>query len=218
MRHFILQLSFIVLLQAIISPAVGGQNLSVQTDTAHTDAPSWEFSTAWYFYYLPQEDFYLLPIFYADYDRLHLEARYNYEDFRSLSFFAGRNFGIGKELQLEVIPMLGGVIGNTFGVIPALEVDLAYWDLELYSEAEYIFDLQDSRGNFFYNWAELSYYPLDWLQLGITSQQTREKSNDWLVENGLVGGFSYSDYSALIYFFNPGGDDLFCIISCEINF
>lgn len=218
MKSLLLKIAILLLLQARILSPLECQAISVPEDTASTDAPSWDLSTSFYFYYLPDKDFFGMPIFYADHDRLHLEARYNYEDFRSLSFFAGRTFGIGEGVHLDVIPMLGGVVGNTSGIIPALEMDLVYRNLELYTEAEYVFDLQDSQWNFFYNWAEVSYYPLDWLQLGITSQQTREKETDWLVEYGLLGGFTYTDYSAVVYFFNPGGEDPFYILSCVINF
>jgi hypothetical protein len=195
------------------------ENLEINQISSIDHSPIlWEFSSEIYFYYLPDEDFYAMPLISAHYGRLHLEARYNYEDFRSLSFFAGHTFGIGEELQLEIIPMLGGVFGNTLGFIPALEMDMAYWNLELYSEAEYVFDLQDDQGNYFYNWAELNYYPLEWLQMGITSQQTREKADDWFVEHGLLLGFNYGDYSLVSYLFNPGEDDLFYILSCEVNF
>jgi hypothetical protein len=218
MRSLLFKIVFIQVLVAGTCSSLASQIPVIPANTSSSSIPAWDLSTELYFYYLPDEDSYLLPILCADRDRLHLEARYNYEDFRSLSFFAGRTFGVGEELQLEVIPMLGGVFGKTLGVIPALEMDLAYRKLELYSEAEYAFDLRDSQGNFFYNWAELSYSPWEWLQLGITSQQTKEKADDWLIEHGLLLGFSYGDYSVVSYLFNPGGDDLFYIFSLGVDF
>ena len=218
MRSLLFKMVIIQVLVAGTVSLLESQIPVIPADTSSSSTPTWILSTEFYFYYLPDEDFFVVPIFYADHDWLHLEARYNYEDFRSLSFFAGRTLGVGEELQLEVIPMLGGVFGNTLGVIPALEMDLAYRNLELYCEAEYVFDLRDSQANFFYNWAELSYYPLEWLQLGITSQQTKDKADDWLIEHGLLLGFSYGDYSLVSYLFNPGGDDVFYIFSLGVDF
>ena len=210
---------FLTLIIYIASISQAIENFKInQTDSDSQVSAFWKFSTEVYFYYLPEEDFYTMPIISSDHGQLHLEARYNYEDSRSLSFFAGRTFSIGEKLQLEVIPMMGGVVGNTLGIIPALEFDLAYWNLEFYSEAEYVYDLQDEQGNYFYNWADLSYYPLAWLQLGISSQQTREKANDWFVEHGLLLGLNYRDYSLVSHLFNPGEDKQFYILSGEISF
>jgi hypothetical protein len=210
---------FLTLIIYIASISQAIENFKInQTDSDSQVSAFWKFSTEVYFYYLPEEDFYTMPIISSDHGQLHLEARYNYEDSRSLSFFAGRTFSIGEKLQLEVIPMMGGVVGNTLGIIPALEFDLAYWNLEFYSEAEYVYDLQDDQNNYFYNWTELNCYPLDWLQLGVTSQQTREVEADWSIENGILTGVNHSDYSGVFYLFNPGRSDPFYIFSLDINF
>ena len=218
MRSMLSIVMMIPFLLAGINPSLRSQTPAESANTSDSSISAWNFSTSLYFYYLPDDDPFLLPIAYVDRDRLHLEARYNYEDFRTLSLFAGWSFGFGEVIQLEAIPMLGGVIGNTMGLAPALELNLTWRSLELYTEAEYVFDLEDSRANFFYNWAEVNYYPLDWLQLGITSQQTGEAGADWLVESGFLAGVGYRNYSGVFYLFNPGRDDLFYIFSLGVDF
>ena len=71
----------------------------------------------------------------------------------------GWNVGVGEKLRLDATLMAGGVFGNTNGVAPGYELTVSWGPLELYSEGEYVFDLEDSEGDFFYNWAQLGYSP-----------------------------------------------------------
>jgi hypothetical protein len=84
---------------------------------------------------LPNDLSYGSPTFAADHDWLHLEGRYNYENQKTGSLWAGYNFSAGHNLVLEAMPMFGVVFGNTTGVAPGYEVSLAYKKIELSSEA-----------------------------------------------------------------------------------
>src|SRR6185503_2129469 len=56
----------------------------------------WSFSASVYTYLLPDEGNYAQPTFTVDHDNgLHLEARYNYEDLKTGSLWAGYRFGGG---------------------------------------------------------------------------------------------------------------------------
>lgn len=187
-------------------------------DSTYSLGPRCEFSGELYFYYLPEDDFYVTPIIATNRGRLHLEARYNYEDFRSFSFFTGRIFTAGEKEQLEVIPLLGGIVGNTSGVVPGVEVDFLWNNFELYSEAEYVFKLREKDSNYFYNWAEMRYYVGNWWLVGVTSQQTAEVTGSWSVENGFLAGLNFSNYSGLIHLFNPGGGNMFTIFTLALIF
>src|SRR6478609_2187768 len=72
----------------------------------------WDFSTDANFYFIP-DDFFILPVFRADKSKLHLEARYNYEDMNTFSGWEGYNFSGGGEFEFAFTPMLGGVVGNS---------------------------------------------------------------------------------------------------------
>ena len=93
-------------------------------------AKQWEFGLDLYGYLVPDDQSYCSPTFRADRNRLHLEARYNYEDQQTGSLWAGHNFSAGKTLVLDVTPMLGAVFGQTDGVAPGYEVALTYKRLE----------------------------------------------------------------------------------------
>lgn len=134
------------------------------------DSLAWEFNTDASLYFIP-DDFFILPVFRADKNKLHLEARYNYEDRETFSAWAGYNFKGGRKLEYIITPMIGGVVGRTSGLAPGVEMTFTFKGFELYSESEYMFDFESE--NYFYNWSDLTYSPLDWLWFGISGQRTR---------------------------------------------
>jgi hypothetical protein len=67
----------------------------------------------------------------------------------------------GERIAWEFIPMIGGVVGDTWGIAPGYRESLGWWRLEFSSEGEYVFDTRDVSGSFFYAWSELSLAPVD---------------------------------------------------------
>jgi hypothetical protein len=153
--------------------------------------PSWSFGISGAYYALPDEADFVQPTLRADRGRLHLEARYNYEDRESTSLFAGATFELGSKVKLALTPMLGGVAGRTDGVVPGLEADLAAGPFEAYAEAEYVFDLGDGASSYFYMWSELSVWPTEWLRAGVVTQRTRVYQTDRDIQRGLLVGVSF---------------------------
>jgi hypothetical protein len=119
-------------------------------------------------FYIFKDDFFVLPVYQVNHDWLHLEARYNYEDRNTFSAWFGYNFTGGNKFEYAITPMIGGVAGQTNGIAPGYEMDFNFFGFELYSESEFVFDLQDKEGNFFYNWTDFSYSPSDWLWFGLS--------------------------------------------------
>lgn len=142
-------------------------------------------------YILPDSRTYAQPTLAAEYKRVHLEARYNYEALDTGSAWIGYTFGLDGSLSLQFTPMLGGVFGHTAGVAPGYELTVGYWKLELYSEGEYLFDTDDSSDSFAYTWSELSLSPMEWLRFGVVGQRTRAYQTDVDIQRGLLIGFSY---------------------------
>lgn len=180
--------------------------------------PSWEFGLSGALYVLPEEADFVQPTLRADRGRLHLETRYNYEDRQSVSFFAGANFEFGEKAELALTPMLGGLVGDTDGIVPAFEADFTFGLFEAYAEAEYVFDLGDSSSRFFYMWSELSLWPTDWLRAGVVTQRTRVYQTERDIQRGLLVGFSYGPLEGTVYFFNPGSDDHLTVVSLGVSF
>lgn len=181
-------------------------------------SPSWEFGLSGALYVLPDEDDFLQPTLRIDRGRFHLEARYNYEDRDSTSLFVGANFELGDKVSLALTPMIGGLAGHTDGIVPALEADLSVGPFEAYAEAEYVFDLDDSSSKYFYMWSELSFWPTEWLRAGVVTQRTRVYQADRDVQRGLLLGLALGKLEGAVYFFNPGADDHFAVVSLGVSF
>ena len=99
-------------------------------------------------YIVPEDQSYVDPVLTADRNWLHLEARYNYENLRTGSLWVGYNFSAGKNVELSITPMIGGVFGRTNGIAPGFEASLAYRKFEFSISNEYIFDTDDRSTSF----------------------------------------------------------------------
>jgi hypothetical protein len=175
----------------------------------------WEFSADVNFYFIPEE-FFILPVFRTDKNKLHLEARYNYEELETVSIWIGYNISGGGEFEYFVTPMIGGVAGVANGIALGLEMTFNYKGFELYTESEYMFDTEVE--NFFYNWSDLTYAPTDWLWVGISGQRTRIYRNDLEVQRGLLVGGGFKNWELSTYVFNIGTYDTFVLLTLSANF
>lgn len=63
---------------------------------AETSGKAWSFSVSAYTYFVPDDSNFLVPVITGDRGRLHLEARYNYEDRDTGSAWIGYNLRFGK--------------------------------------------------------------------------------------------------------------------------
>ena len=182
-----------------IAPAAADEESAVPAEGA---AAEWSASASVNIYVVEGDRTYAQPTLAADYKWLHLEARYNYEALDTGSVWLGYSLGVGETLSLEFRPLVGGVFGATTGVAPGYELTLAYWKLDLYSEGEYLFDTDDSSGNFAYTWTELGLSPVEWLRFGLVAQRTRAYQTDVEIQRGLFVGLSYRWFSFNTYVFD----------------
>lgn len=182
-------------------------------------APDWEIEAAAFGYFIPGEDNYLQPGLAADRGRLHLEARYNYEDQDTASVWAGAKFsGTLGEAEWGVTPMLGWVFGNTRGVAPGVMGYVAWRWLEFYTEGEIVFDTGRRDDSFAYFWSELSAWPLDWLRTGFVAQRTRAYDTELDVQRGPLLGVGGERWSVTGYLFNPDQDDAVLVVGATLAF
>jgi hypothetical protein len=196
------------------------QTTADKTPAGSADAAThlWSFYFSTYGYIVPHDQSYVSPTFTADHERLHLEARYNYENQETGSLWVGYNLSVGDKLVLEATPMIGGIFGNTTGIAPGFKVSLTYKRFELSTEGEYVFDTKDRAGSFFYSWNELTYSPRDWFRAGLVSQRTRAYHTDLDVQRGLLAGFSHKRADFTIYVFNAGWTDPTVVLALGFKF
>ena len=200
-------------------------SIAAQTPTESTPAASSDTATdQWNYYFnisgyiVPHDRSYASPIFRADRKHLHLGARYNYEDKETGSFWAGYNFEMGDKVALAVTPMIGGVLGNTAGIAPGYMASLSWKRIELSGEGEYVFDLRDHSGSFFYSWTELSYSPMEWWRAGLVAQRTKAYHTNLDIQRGVLLGFSVKKVDFTTYIFNAGWTDPTVVLSLGFSF
>ncbi len=183
-----------------------------------TNAEPWEYSLTVDGYIIAGEDGYASPTFTADHKWLHLEARYNYENIRTASLWAGYNFSWGKTWQFAVTPMIGGVFGLTNGIAPGCEASVEWKKLTLSIDNEYVFDTTTKSGNFYYTWPQFTYQALDWLKIGLVAERTRAFQTKLDVQRGFFVGFTRKKLEFTTYVFNPGFTDTSVVLEVGASF
>ena len=178
----------------------------------------WQYSLSVDGYLIPNGDSYVQPTFTSDHKWLHLEARYNNENFRTGSLWAGYNFSWGKTWQFAVTPMIGGVFGRTNGIAPGCEASLTWKKLEFAINNEYVFDTTSKSGNFYYNWPQFTYSPLQWLQLGLVAQRNKTFQTKLDVQRGFFVGLLYKKFGFTTYVFNAGWTDPTVVLGLDTSF
>jgi len=93
----------------LLGGALWAQGPSTTRDSSGASPNPWLFSFNLSGYIVPGDQSYASPTFSVDKQRLHLGARYNYEDKETGSLWAGYNFEIGQKVVLQATPMIGGV-------------------------------------------------------------------------------------------------------------
>ena len=187
---------------------------------------TWDFSLSTYTYLAQHARDYENPNFTADYDWLHLEARYNYEALKTGSVWLGYNFPdfcIAKVLKVNVTPMLGGVFGDITGVAPGYYIEANYNEtIKASTQGEYFFDAGNKSGNFFYSWSEFSapLPKLDWIRAGLVVERTQASGNSD-VRRGPLIGFTRkcgdTDVELTTYWLAPGSRDATFVFAVEFK-
>jgi hypothetical protein len=172
------------------------------TTTSDATQP-WQYNLTVDGYIVPDGTSYVDPVFAADHNWLHLEARYNYENLHTGSLWVGYNFSVGKTLSLSVTPMIGGVFGRTNGIAPGCEASLTYKRVEASISNEYVFDTGSTTGNFYYAWPQLTFSPVTWLRVGAVAQHTKAYHTAVNIQRGFLVGLSHKRWEFTTYVFNP---------------
>jgi hypothetical protein len=181
-------------------------------------AEPWEYSLTVDGYLISGEDGYAQPTFTADHKWLHLEARYNYENFRTGSLWAGYNFSWGKTWQFAVTPMIGGVFGRTNGIAPGCEASVSWKIFGLSLDNEYVFDTTSKSGNFYYAWPQLTVTPVNWFKFGGVAQHTKTFATKLGVQRGFFVGFTHKRLEFTTYVFDPGTSSTTVVLEVGATF
>jgi hypothetical protein len=183
---------------------------------AHAEEKAWEFLATGYWNAPKGEDAFASGIFTADHDWLHLEARANYEAIHAQSVFVGYSFSWGKEVTLDLRPIVGGVTGAARGPIAGLEATIASGPFDYYIEAEHVNDRVG--GNYNYAWTELGWRPVESLRVGFVGQHSRVYGTERETQRGGLVQFTQGKWTLSAYWFNPGSSDQIVIGALGLAF
>jgi len=208
-----------ILLSVAVSESLGGPETILPTkSTDETTEAAWDYSFSISTYLVQHARDYADPIFTADHDWLHLEARYNYEAIKTASLWLGYNFSAGEKLSFEATPMIGAVFGDITGVAPGYTISITYEPIEFFTQGEYFFDGAIQAGNFFYSWSELSYSPARWLRIGLVVDRTKAFGSDLDIRRGPLIGFKYKKLDLSTYWLSPGSRDATFVFAVTSDF
>jgi len=215
LKHMLKAFCGLLLLLAVVLPDAAS---ALPPDSLDTNAKQsqWEFSAGAYYYALPADNDILIGVFRQDLGNLHLEARYNYEGRNTASVFGGWTLLTGESFTIALTPMAGVAFGRTAGVVPALEMSLGYGMFDFYGEGEYLIDVNDRSGNFFYSWLELGITPKDFFRGGLAAQRTRVFESPLDVDRGLFAQFNALPISVSVYAFNLFTESWFMVMAVQV--
>jgi hypothetical protein len=140
---------------------------------------------------------------YMNKDGWYTEARYNYEDINTGSFYLGKSFSGGHELLFTITPMAGIILGKYNGAALASNCDLSYKKYFFSGQLQYALSKTGNRDNFFYQWSEFGVECTNWFFTGVTVQQTKLYKQRMATIPGLMFGFQKKNISVPVYIFNP---------------
>jgi hypothetical protein len=190
----------------VATTALAGESEGGGTTLQAAD-PAWAFALTAYPTVVRGGDNYTSAIATADRGPLHLEVRVNYESVGARSAFVGWNFSGGDEFKWELTPLLGGAWGTTRAFVPGLEASLAWKQLDVYVEAEYVRDSNEHTDSYVYAWSELGFRPVEWLRVGLAGQRTRVYGGDRDYQRGPFAQVTLGPVTIGGYWFNPGSSD-----------
>ena len=199
--------------------AVAGMLAPTASPAAEADAPrETSFSLTGSYYAMRDEPDFGVYVAALQRGSLRFEARHNYEAKSATSAFAGYEWSGGEGVAWSVTPMLGGLFGSARGVVPAVEASVNWRKLDLYVEAEYVHDLDDSSASYFYAWTELGWRPVESIRIGLVGQRTRIVANDRDFQRGVFGQVTLGKATIGLYAFNPESASRYVILSLGLAF
>jgi len=197
---------------AAARPALGAE------PDARSGEPGWSGAITGYYYAMRDQPDFGVGIASLDRGSLHLEARYNYEARDSGSTFVGWKFEGGETVTFAVTPIVGALFGSTRGFVPGVEVSVGWRAFDVYVEAEYVRDLDQSDASYYYAWSELGFRPAEWLRIGLVGQRTQTIDSGRDLQRGIFGQLTLGKATLGVYAFNPDSASRYIIVSVGAQF
>ncbi len=148
---------------------------------------------------------------------MYAELRYNYEDLKTLSLYAGKTFTGGSVFQYSFTPMVGYCIGQFTGLSLATNAEAEWKDFYVSTQTQYSIGTKKDMANFFFSWSEAGYNVFRNFFAGLAVQYTRQQGvND--IEPGFVTGFNFKNISTPLYVFSPFQPGRFIVLGFNYEY
>lgn len=171
-----------------------------------------------YYYKGELQRFNFVPVVYCETgNNWFLEGRYNYEALKTISVYAGKTFSKKSVVSYSASPMLGAVLGSYQGGSFGLDGDADYKKYFFSSQLQYTFSLKSKTENFFYNWSDFSYQPVDNFFAGFSLQQTNLYKEQCKLEKGVFVKASFKNWSVPLYVFSPVRKDRYYVLGLNCD-
>jgi len=142
-------------------------------------------------------------IHFRDLKAWYAELRYNYEERETWSLNGGKQFSFGRELTMDLTPMVGMVFGLLSGASLGCNTELNYRHFFFSSQMQYTYAMPNRALSYLFNWSEAGIKPLSWLYAGVSIQHTQVYRTGALLEKGVMIGFVNRNFSFPVYYFSP---------------
>lgn len=142
---------------------------------------------------------------------MYAELRYNYEDIRTISFYAGKTFVPGKRKNMTFTPMIGWSAGTFTGVSAAFKLEGDFDKYFVSTEMQYSRAIKQNSSSFMFSWTEAGFNLSKNFFAGVTIQTTIQPGSDE-IQPGIVAGFTTGRLCVPVYLFRPFRSKSFFIV------
>lgn len=129
----------------------------------------------------------------------YLEARYNYEDNKTISLYVGRAFQIKNG---EITPMIAAVVGKTMGVSHGINFEFKHNAFSTFTQCQYTFNLRDNNKSFFWDWSGFNFDISKYFGLGGAFQVLKQNGNSPLYKVAPMISFRHKLLIIEVYTYN----------------
>ena len=151
-------------------------------------------------------------VYYRDGRGWYGEVRYNYEETKTVSLYAGKTFSRQDSLSWYITPVAGLLLGRFKGGSAGANIAVNYGKWSFSSLGQCSMSVESKEYNFIYSWSEICRQFTDFLYGGLVLQQTclNQMNNKW--EPGLQVGITWDNWTFPLYAFSPMSMDRHFVI------
>ncbi len=157
----------------------------------------------------------------ASFDRkwLHTEIGFCEDEVNTFSMKAGYNFSGGGKLQFRVTPLIGFMVGKSYGLLPGVSLELDYGRFVFTGSSSIIvYSTSKSDESYIYGSYELDYSITDFLYAGISVTRTKLYQTNRALDPGFGAGLTLEGFTLSGYVYDLFLGEPFYTVSLSYSF